>query len=365
MPNLLFITNVAYRISTYSRGPILAAQKNGLFFHTAANWGSASSEQIASDESEYGIKIHNLDISRSPFSASNKKALEQCKKIITGNHIDYIHCNTPVGGVIGRLLKKNVKKIIYEAHGFHFYKGAPLKNWLLYYPVEKLLAKRTDAIITINKDDYEFANKHLKSRIYYVPGVGIELEQWKDYRDIREELGLKHSDFVVLVVGRLEKNKNCGTVIEAVKKVPGVKLILCGDGEDRSLFEEQAEEIKNRVIFLGNRTDMSDIYHMADCFVLASYREGLSRSIMEAMACALPCLVTNIRGNRDLIEKEFLFEPNDVDGLAEKIERLSKSEELRNQMKVRNLDQIKAYSFDKVVEELSAIYKEVYELEKA
>lgn len=365
MENLLFVSNISYKINAFSKAAIAASKREKFGFHYAANWSSASLDQIASDESEYGLKIHNVNISRSPFSTSNRKALEQVKKIITDEHIDYIHCNTPVGGVIGRLLNKNVKKVIYEVHGFHFYKGAPLKNWLLYYPVEKLLAKNTDAIITINRDDYEFAKKHLKSQIYYVPGVGIELEQWSQYKDIREELGLRNKDFVILVVGRLEKNKNCGTVIDAVKKVPDVKLVFCGDGEDRSILEEQAKEIKDRVIFLGNRSDMSDIYHIADCFVLASYREGLSRSIMEAMACGLPCIVTDIRGNRDLIDKEYLFEPTDVDGLAEKIEGISQSEALRNKIKACNLEKIKGFSFDKVVDELSVIYKEVYELEKA
>ena len=365
MENLLFISNVSYKINAFSKAAISAAHNNALGFNYAANWSNSSSEQISTDKSVYKIRIHNVAISRSPFSPSNWKALNQVKALIRTESIDYIHCNTPVGGVIGRLLNRNVKKVIYEAHGFHFYKGAPLKNWLIYYPVEKILAHRSDAIITINRDDYEFAKKHLKSNIYYVPGVGIELEQWSDYKEIREDVGLRPDDFVVLVVGRLEKNKNCGTVIDAVRKVPGVKLVLCGDGEDRQMLEEKAKDLGNRVIFLGNRSDMSDIYHMADCFVLASYREGLSRSIMEAMACGVPCIVTDIRGNRDLIDKGFLFNPNDVDTLADKIKKVSESQQQRNMMKALNLEKIREFSFDKVVDELSKIYKEVYELEKA
>ena len=360
MKKLLFISNVTNKVNAFSKAAIFAAQREELYFYSAANWSSASPEQIASDQKTYGIKIHNVNISRSPFSLSNRKAIQQVKEIIRAERIDYIHCNTPVGGVIGRLLNRDVKKVIYEAHGFHFYKGAPLKNWLIYYPVEKLLARRTDAIITINKDDYEFARKHLKSKIYYVPGVGIELDHWSEYKDIREELGLKLDDFVILVVGRLEKNKNCGTVIEAVRKVLNVKLVFCGDGEDRGKLEEQAKEIKDRVVFLGNRNDMSDIYHMADCFVLASHREGLSRSIMEAMACGLPCIVTDIRGNRDLIDKEFLFDPYDFSSLAGKIKKVSESQELRSMMTARNLGKIKEFSFDRAADELSKIYKEVF-----
>lgn len=365
MEDVLFISNISYKINAFSKAAISAAHNKGLEFNYAANWSTASPEQIAEDESAYKIKIHNVAISRSPFSISNWKAFKQVKALIRDENIDYIHCNTPVGGVIGRLLNRNVKKVIYEAHGFHFYKGAPLKNWLIYYPVEKLLAHRSDAIVTINRDDYEFAKKHLKSRIYYVPGVGIELGQWSVYKDIREEVGLKPDDFVVLVVGRLEKNKNCGTVIDAVRKVPNVKLVFCGDGEDRQMLEEKSKGLGNRVIFLGNRTDMSDVYHMADCFVMASYREGLSRSIMEAMACGLPCIVTDIRGNRDLINKAFLFNPKDADALADKIRKVCESSEQRDMMKARNLEKIREFSFNKVVDELSKIYEEVYDLEKA
>lgn len=364
MKSILFISNISPGVSSFSYSSIVAAKKKNMIFHMAANYSQSSAQKLLKDEQENNVTIHQVDIERSPYSLKNYRAYKQLVKLIKDENIDYIHCNTPIGGVIGRLLNKYVKKVIYEAHGFHFYKGAPLKNWLMYYPVEKILARKTNAVITINKEDYEFAKKHLSSKIYYVPGVGIELEQWGEYKDIRAELGLKDDDFVALVVGRLEKNKNCGTVIEAVKKVSEVKLVFCGDGEDREILEEQAKDLGDRVIFLGNRSDMSDIYHMADCFILASYREGLSRSIMEAMACGLPCIVSDIRGNRDLIDKDLLFNPTDVNALAEKVERLSESEELRNKLKVCNLKRIKDFSFNRVVDELSKIYEEVYELEK-
>lgn len=367
MKNLLYITNIAGIKFSYAfcGSALKAAKRIGFKFYVVANRSLSDKELIKEDELKYDISLLHADIQRTPYNVNNIRAIKEISTIIREKNIDYIHCNTPVGGVIGRLMNRHVKKVIYQAHGFHFYKGAPIKNWLIYYPVEKILARRTDGIITINKDDYKFAKKHLKSKIYYVPGVGIQLEQWNEYRDIREELGIGLQDFVVLVVGRLEKNKNCGTVIEAVRKVPTVKLVFCGDGEDRQKLEEKAKGIEERVFFLGNRSNMSDIYHMADCFVLASFREGLSRSIMEAMACGLPCLVTDIRGNRDLVDKDYLFNPTDVDGLAEMIRKVSESKELKNKMKARNLEKIKEFSFDRVVNELSKIYKEVYELEKA
>ena len=166
----------------------------------AGNFCDAIQEKIENDERDYNVILHQIDLSRSPYSKDNIKAYEQLCKIIIDENIDVIHCNTPVGGLLGRLAsqKCKVKKVIYQAHGFHFYKGALLKNWLLYYPVEKWLAHKTDAIITINKEDYELANKkfHLRKngKVYYVPGVGIDTAQYKNEKTVRvekrKELGL-------------------------------------------------------------------------------------------------------------------------------------------------------------------------------
>lgn len=371
MKKLLYILNVTDGVNSFSLSSILAAQRVGLEFHMAGDFSQTTRKKLNDDESKYGIRIHQIDLSRSPFSLKNVTAYRQIVDLINKEKFDYIHCNTPVGGVLGRLAGMNgrVKKVIYQAHGFHFYKGAPIINWLLYCPIEMLLARVTDSIITINNVDYQFALKHIhpRFRIYYVPGVGIELEQWKlsGKKGTRNELGLGENDFVVLAVGRLEKNKNCKTIIEAISKIEArcIKVVFCGEGEDRHQLQMLAKklDIQDRVLFIGNRTNMYDIYRMADCFVLASFREGLSRSIMEAMACGLPCIVSDIRGNRDLINKAFLFDPNNPDALAEKIVEISKSEDLRAKMKTRNLEKIKGFRVDQVVDNLSKIYEEVFE----
>ena len=154
-------------------------------------------------------------------------------------------------------------------------------------------------------------------------------------------------------------------MIDALRMIrdPLAKLVFCGDGEERGMLEEKARDLGNRVIFLGNRSDMADIYHMADCFVLASFREGLSRSIMEAMACGLPCLVSDIRGNRDLIDPEggFLFDPASSSGISEGLEKLLASEELRRNMGAHNQKKIQQFSFEKVVDRLTSIYSEQFQ----
>ena len=365
---ILFISNIIGKgVGAFAKASIEAAHRLRMEYHIAANFSNSTADQIVQDENNYRITIHHIDFERNPFSAKNIEAFKQLDELVQLEDYDIIHCNTPVGGIAGRIIghRNGVRRVIYQAHGFHFYKGAPLRNWILYYPAEKTLAGLTDAIVTINREDFDFAGKYLNPglKVYYVPGVGIELEQWNSYKDIREELGFKNKDFVIIVVGRLEKNKNCSVIIKAVKKLHDkqVKLVFCGDGEDYRLLNRMASEISDQVYFLGNRSDMSDLYHMADCFVMASYREGLSRSIMEAMACGLPCIVSDIRGNRDLIDLEggFLFNPDDVIGLAEKIRILKESGELRDKMSTHNLEKIRTFSFEKVVEELTRIYKEM------
>lgn len=360
---ILFISNIIGKgVGAFAKASIEAAHELGMEFHMAANFSNSSTEQMKKDENQFRIKLHHIDFERNPLNSKNRSAFKQLDELIKKEHFDIIHCNTPVGGLAGRLVghKNGVRRVIYQAHGFHFYKGAPAQNWILYYPIEKALARITDAVITISREDFKFASRHLHPhlKVYYVPGVGIEIEQWEVYKDIRHELGFNDKDFVIIVVGRLEKNKNCGIVIEAVKRVPEVKLVFCGDGEDRGILEEQAKDLGDRVLFLGNRSDMSDIYHMADCFILASYREGLSRSIMEAMACGLPCIVSDIRGNRDLIDTNggLLFNPFKLNELCKCISLISNSNELRKRMSDHNKNKIKMYSIERVISELSMIY---------
>ena len=156
--NLLYISNISGKRMSYgfSGSAIEAAHLLGYQFYSVANRSDSTNEDICADEEKYGIKLLHINLSRNPFSLKNMRAYYELCEIIRKYDIDCIHCNTPIGGMLGRLAGKKckIKKVIYQAHGFHFYKGAPKLNWILYYPVEKWLANYTDAIITINKEDY-------------------------------------------------------------------------------------------------------------------------------------------------------------------------------------------------------------------
>jgi glycosyltransferase involved in cell wall biosynthesis len=320
----------------------------------------------------YGIKLHHVDLVRTPYSFDNIKAYKQLVELIKREKIDYIHCNTPTGGILGRLAgKKCGVKVIYQAHGFHFYKGAPKKNWLLYYPVEKILARYyTDAIITINKEDFELAKKKFKCRkngkVYYVPGVGIDISSYgkAENRELkRKELGLNSDEVAVISMGELSLNKNYDTAIRAIAKTKNrnIKYFICGQGSEYERLKLLAEElgVENEVRFLGFRDDIKDLLSATDIFLHTSKREGLPRSSMEAMASGLPCVLSKIRGNVDLFEGEtggFLSEAMDVDAYAEKIDILAGDSELRKEMGRNNLIAVKKFDIQSVVEELRNIY---------
>ena len=373
MGKILFVSNISNRISSFVTASISAAHNLNIDFFQIANWQNASKEQIFADEQEYDIKIKSVPISRNPFALANLTAYKELLELIKQEKIDYIHCNTPVGGLLGRLAGKRckVKKVIYQAHGFHFYKGAPLLNWLLYYPVEKWLARYTDALITINQEDYALAKRKMKlrngGRVYYVPGVGVDIHEFGNATINkavkRKELGVPEDAVLLLSVGELNNNKNHETVIRAISDMSDmdVHYIIAGQGELQQRLETLIDELnlRGRVKLLGFRSDVKELYEAADIFVFPSFREGLSVSVMEAMASGLPCVASRIRGNTDLLrngEGGFLCDPHDALDFAEKINILASDTQLREAMGNSNRMTIQNFSTETVIREMQKIY---------
>lgn len=375
MSKILFISNISHKVTSFVTASIAAAHDLEIDFYHASNWQSAAEGQIESDEAEYDIKINNVPISRNPFAKTNIKAYKEIVSIIKREKIDFIHCNTPTGGVLGRLAGKrcNVKKVIYQAHGFHFYKGAPIVNWLIYYPIEKWMARYTDALITINQEDFELAKRKFKLRrdgqVYYVPGVGIDASSYNVEDSVckqkREELELKDEDIAVISMGDLIARKNYDVAIRAIAEAKNEKLqyYICGNGPEEVQLKELADElgVSEQIHFLGFRSDIKELLAAADIFLFTTKQEGLPRSMMEAMASGLPCIASRIRGNTDLLENTqggYLCDMNDVAAYAEKLNILAADHELRDEMGRNNLLTIQKYSTGTVVEEIRKIYKE-------
>ena len=267
--------------------------------------------------------------------------------------------------------RKKGSKVFYTAHGFHFYDGAPLVNWLTYYPVEKYLARKTDVLITINKEDYNRAKKFKAGKVVYVPGVGIDLSKFESKPYIRnqkrQELGFKEDDFLLFSVGELIERKNHRVVLEAIARLKGETIyehlyyLICGIGVLEDELNKLASDlgIEDHVHFLGYRHDISDLCNAADVFVFMSHQEGLPVALMEAMACGLPAICSKIRGNTDLIEdgKNGLFAKNDPEDVSQKIEKLVKDPELRRKLSANALQTIKHYDLSSVEDEMMKIYK--------
>lgn len=321
-----------------------------------------------------GLKIENADkvydvkFSRSPFSTDNITAYKQLKKIIKDNNYDIIHCNTPMGSVVTRLAatRKNTK-IIYTAHGFHFYNGSPMKNWLMYYPVEWLLSFKTDVLICINSEDYRRARKHFHARsVEYVHGVGFDKKRFENALpklDARKELGISEDEIVLLSVGDLCKRKNHKVLIKALPKLKDKKvhLYIAGwdmmDGELANLAE--ALGIGDKVTFLGYTRQLSAYFSAADIYLFPSLQEGLPIALLEAMSQGLPVIATDIRGTNDLItdgDGGYLLKTDDYTGFADKIAYLADNEAIRSKFGERNRAEVRKYEVEPVTEEMRSLY---------
>ncbi|MFC3748199.1 glycosyltransferase family 4 protein [Paenibacillus sp. GCM10012306] len=306
---------------------------------------------------------------------SNFIAYSNLMKLLKSGEFEVIHCNTPIGGVIGRLCGKHakIKKVIYTAHGFHFYKGAPLINRTVFKWAEQIMARYTDAIITMNREDYEAAQKFKlrnKKKVYYLPGVGIDTKAYKDIRIdkdmLRQSLDLKDSDTVLISMGDLIKRKNYESSIKAVAKSNNnnIHFLICGVGPELENLKNLCKKlnVEQQIHFLGFRKDVKELLQIADIFLFTTFQEGLPRSMMEAMASGLPCIASRIRGNVDLIEEMkggYLRAPDDIEGISKCINSLVNDTGLRNRMAVSNLETIKQFDIEHVKAMIQKIYIDI------
>ncbi|WP_066067761.1 glycosyltransferase family 4 protein [Neobacillus soli] len=325
----------------------------------------------------YVDKKYNIPIQRSPINKVNLKAYKELKGIIDQNQYKIIHCHTPMGGVLARLAAKNARKhgtkVVYTAHGFHFCKGAPLKNWLLYYPIEKVLSSLTDCLLTINQEDFNLAKKHRfkAESIKHVHGVGVNTEIFKPVNQaqknhLRESLGYQPNEFLLFYAAEFNKNKNQKLLIESLAlikdQVQNARLLLAGEGFLLQECQELARELKvdKRVDFLGYRNDIELLLKVSDIAVASSLREGLPVNIMEAMACGLPVIANDNRGHRELIinnKNGWLINNNSVD-FSKKMETLARNNDLKFELGIRGRNMIvNTYSIQKVLEEKGDIYR--------
>ena len=336
---VLILASVASMIDQFNMPNIRLLQDMGYTVDVACNFEKGSTctaERIAGLKArltEMGVVYHHIDFERNVMNLPKDcKAYVQVKKIVKENRYVFIHCHSPIGGVVGRIVGHELGvKVIYTAHGFHFYDGAPKKNWMVYYPIEKFLSRWTDTLITINKEDFKRAEKHFHAKkTVYIPGVGVDTEKFRsgavDVEKKRSELGVGEDGLLLLSVGELSARKNHEVVIRALTLLPEevrrhIRYFICGQGGLEDHLTSLIQGLDTDVTLLGFRTDITELCCAADLFVFPSMQEGLPVALMEAVACKTPVICSDIRGNTDIV-KENLFKPSKVDGLAGLLNRL-------------------------------------------
>ena len=378
---VLMLASVASMIDQFNMSNIDILLKIGYDVDVACNFGygsTCSDEKIAELKAklkEKGVRCFQIDFTRSVMNLfQDGKAYKQVRKLVENNKYDLIHCHSPIGGVIGRIVAHETNtKVIYTAHGFHFYEGGPKKNWFIYYPIEKALSKWTDVLITINKEDYNRAKKKFFAKeTRYIPGVGVDVEKFEmglknkqqNKKMKRAELGVSDNDFVLLSVGELQDRKNQRVVIEALHMLnnPNIYYWAVGKGE---LFPEYLEMIKKyglekNVFLLGFRTDIMELCNAADCFVHPSVREGLGIAPLEAMAGGLPLISSYVNGIKDYTENEVsgccIIDPLSVTEMKKAIEKMYQDVEFRNRCGINNLETVKKFDIKNTNNIMQDIY---------
>ena len=307
------------------------------------------------------VRVYDIPFSRKPYSLSNLKAYKILKRLIKEEGYDVIHSHTPIASFISRLITRKSFSIkrIYTAHGFHFYKGAPLLNWLIYYPIEKYLSKFTDVLITINQEDYNIASKKMYAKEnIMMHGIGIDLDKLNQPINIekkKSELEIDPKKFVILSVGELNKNKNHQLIIKALKKIQDKDFVYLIVGEG-SLYKKlkklvDKKQLNKKIKFLGYRYDVYDLYKISDLFVMPSLREGLPVSMMEALFSGTPIIGSNIRGIKDLLnqKQELMFNPNDSKEVTKLI-----AMQLKKPQKIKHFD-LEKFSLQSLLEKVYTI----------
>ncbi len=372
---VLILASVASMIAQFNIPNIQLLQEMGYKVHVACNFKEGNTcdandiKKLEEMLQKMNVKYHAFDCPRNIYHVRKcLKAYRQLWELIGRQHFAWIHCHSPAGGALARVAAHFRKiPVIYTAHGFHFYRGAPWKNWLLYYSAEALLAYWTDVLITVNQEDYKFAKNHLKAgKIYDIPGVGVDTS-WFAQQQVcsREEFCRKYQipkeAFVLLSVGELSIRKNHLFVLDALAALrrKDVYYMICGQGPMKEKLRHRAKRlgIWEQVRMTGFQKNVIEMYRNADIFVFPSMQEGMPVALIEAMAAGMPCAASNIRGNKELLADQQLFSLKQPKQLCQLLTALLDHGQLREDCKKYNQEKVRGYDLTVVQIRMKKIYR--------
>ncbi len=366
---VLFVATVFTHLAAFHIPFMKLLQSWGYEVHAAASPEEGRKEEVEAA----GVVCWDIPFVRSPGNPKNFFAYQELRGLLSRECYNLVHVHTPMAAWLGRLAAKRTHQgpVLYTAHGFHFYKGAPLPYWLFYYPAERLAARWTDGLIVMNDEDFTRAKRmgfKEGKNLFFVHGVGVDLDRFSPDKGkadrVRKELKIGQEEIVITYVAEFTPTKNHEMLLRAwseiTRKTDQVQLLLVGDGRlRRGLEREVAQRGLSKVQFLGFRRNVPEILAASDIVVQVSKREGLPRAVMEAMAAGKPVVATDVRGNRDLVEHGItglLVKLGDTGGLAKALLHLINNPELRKQMGEAGREKIQDYSLDRVIQEMAEIY---------
>ena len=381
MKKVLIVASVVSFIEWFNKENVDFLQEQlGCQVHIACNFDYMNDTDTARTESyieklkKQGIVLHNIAFARSPFSTENLRAYKELKKIIDGQQFDLIHCHTPTVSMMTRLAagkaRKNGTVVMYTCHGFHFHNASSKKNWLIYYPVERMLSRYCDYIVTINREDFNRAKTFHCKNVRYIPSVGVDIERIKqlkvDKAAKKASIGVPADKTLILSAGELIERKNHEVIIKALAKTGDrdIYYAIAGKGPLKEALQDLAQKlgVGDRVLFLGFRTDVFELYHAADISAFPSRIEGLGLAGIEAMAAGVPLISSNVHGILDYVvdgETGYAISPEDADGFAEAIKKLAYDPDLRKKMKENCIRAVAPFEINNALNTMWDIYKEI------
>lgn len=376
MKKVLIVTAFARFIKSFLTNDIRILQSMGYSVHCAANIKHAGAECMTEYFDEMNVTFHQIDFSSSkPISKQTFTSYQEMKNLLEKDYFEMIHCHTPIAGAITRWISRKQRNrgtvVLYTTHGFYFHKHSSKRTWLVFRNIEDIMSRFSDAIITINHEDYENAKKMHCKKVYYIPGVGVDLKRFADVsvnrKNYREHLGIETKELLILAVGELSQRKNHQIIIKALAKIKAenVVFMICGNAMTNANTKEELESLARnsgvRLRLMGLRDDVPEICKCADIGVMPSTREGLGLSGIEMLASGLPVVASNVHGIVDYVidgKNGYLCNPYSEDEFAEAIKKLLNADVRRN-MKENCMDSVNKFDKKYSNRKMQEIYREL------